>query len=233
MSRSVLLALGLVGCEAIESTEVGTDAIYADFAATSDGSSTHATAFLRLGGGTSNTFVDLEGDDRLTVSSGEQTVEMSEANIGEIYGYDADLDVFAEDSELVFSLERTIDAGAPESSCTLPALFELSAPAADAAFSRDGDPLTISWTPSGEQDAIRILVVGDCFWAATLDVSGDPGSYVVEPGTLVDLDPDNPTACDATITVQRRRSGNLDAGYGEGGSIFGIQARQVGIRSDP
>lgn len=235
-ARPLLVATGLlfaIGCESIESTDILTSAIYADLAATSDGSSTHATATLRSGGATSNTFVNLEGDDILTVTADGQTQEMNEGYLGDIYIYDTDFTLSAQDTEFVFALERTVDAGAPDSRCTLPAPFELTAPEGGAPFSRDLDDLTVSWSPSGEQDMVRVTVSGDCIWDEVVDVQGDPGTVVIPSGTLLSLDEDNPAACDATVLVQRRRVGDLDPGYGQGGSIYGVQARQVEIRTDP
>lgn len=235
-SRPLLVAFGLlftVGCESIDSTDILTSAIYADLAATSDGASTHATATLRSGGATSNTFVNLEGDDVLTVTAEGQTQEMDEGYLGDIYVYDADFALGAADTEFLFALERTVDAGAPDSRCTLPAPFELTAPKGGAPYSRELDDLTVSWTPAGEQDAVRVIVSGDCIWDEVVDVQGDPGTVVIPSGTLLSLDEDNPAACDATVIVQRRRAGTLDAGYGEGGTITGIQARQIEIRTDP
>ena len=75
MARSTPLALALapallVGCEAVSSQDIRTGAIYADVVVESEGAgSADVHAVLRLGGATSNTFVDLEGGDRLTVAT--------------------------------------------------------------------------------------------------------------------------------------------------------------------
>ena len=227
------LALLGVGCESIESTDVSTDAIYADLVATSDGSSTHTTATMRLGGATSNTFVNLEGDDILSVTAGGETQEMQEGYVGDIYIYDADFDLYEADTEFVFSLDRSVDDGAPDSRCSLPEPLDVTAPLGGETFSRELDDLTITWTPSGEQDQIRVIVQGECMWDEVVDVEGDPGTLVITAGTILSLDEDNPAACDASVIVQRRRVGTLDPGYGEGGSIFGVQSREVAFRTDP
>ncbi|RME26760.1 MAG: hypothetical protein D6798_06010 [Deltaproteobacteria bacterium] len=222
-----------VGCESIDSTTVGTDSIYADFAATSDGSQTHTTAVLRVGGATSNTFVNLEGDDVLRVTSGDQTQEMTESYVGDVYVYSADFDLVEADTPFTFSLERSVDAGAPDSTCTLPEPLDVTSPEPDSVFSRSADDLTVSWEPSGEQDPVRIIVQGDCIWRTEIDVDGDPGTTVIAAGTIESISEDDPQACDATLTIQRRRSGDLDPGFGQGGTIFGIQERTIGFRTDP
>lgn len=223
----------LAGCESIESTDVLTSAIYADLSATSDGTSTHALAVLRTGGATSNTFVNLEGDDVLTVTAEGETQELLESYVGDIYAYDADFDLSAQDTEFVFSLDRSVDAGAPDSRCSLPAPFEPTAPAAGEVYSRGQQDLTVSWTPSGEADEMRIVVKGDCLWQHVVAVDGDPGTAVIPAGTLDSLNEDDPQSCDATVTVQRLRFGTLDAAFAQGGTIYGVQAREVTIRSDP
>ena len=55
-----LLLLGLVACESVDSTAVTTAGVYADITAMADGSgSTRTTAILKVGGATSNTYLDL------------------------------------------------------------------------------------------------------------------------------------------------------------------------------
>jgi len=231
--RFLSIAALAAGCTSVDSGSVGTDGIYADLVATSDGGSTHTTATLRVGGATSNTFVNLEGDDALTVSADGTTQTMLESHLGDLYIYSSDFALSAEDTEFQFSLERSIDAGAPDSRCTLPAPFEITAPLDSDTFSRELDPITVSWTPSGTQDTIRISVSGDCLFDDVEDVSGDPGTFEISPGTIASIDESNPTSCDARITVQRRRVGTLDPGFGQGGSIYGVQDRELLLRSDP
>lgn len=221
------------GCESVSSTDVLTSGIYADLSATSDGVQTHTLAVLRTGGATSNTFVNLEGDDILTVTAQGETQELLESYIGDIFAYAADFDLSAADTEFVFALERSIDDGAPDSRCTLPEPFDATSPVADSALSRGQADLTVSWTPAGQADEIRVIVEGDCLWRHVEDVDGDPGTIVIPADTLASIDENNPQACDATVTIQRLRMGALDPAYGEGGTIYGIQAREVPFRSDP
>lgn len=236
MIPALAIALAaLVGCESVESTDVLTSGLYADLSATADGSGTTRTeAVLRVGGGTSNTYLALAGDDTLSAletASGTK-ITLDEHNLGDIYHYWADFDVDAEDSEFVISFERTIDDGAPDSNMTLPAPFDITGPDADANHSRAAD-LTVGWEPSGSADPMAWEIVGECFHAASGTLSGDSGSVVVPAGSLQPFDGEDATSCEATLTVSRARAGNLDPGYGEGGKITGRQVRQIKFRSDP
>lgn len=230
---ALALLLGASACESLPSDEVKTESIWADFTATSDGSTTHTTGVLRVGGATSNTFVDLEGGDTLTVTAGGETKEMLEGYIGDIFVYDADFDVADEDEEFLFAFEREVETSAPESTVTLPAVFEITAPAADTVFSRSADGVTVSWDPSGQDDQVFVSVEGDCIWTKNVAVDGDPGTYTIQPGVIDSLDEENPAACDGRVVVERVRTGSLDPAYGEGGTVRGLQQRSVSVRIDP
>jgi hypothetical protein len=42
-----------------------------------------------------------------------------------------------------------------------------------------------------------------------------------------------PDACEVTLTIIRSRAGQLDRGYGKGGTIQGQQTRSVKLSSTP
>jgi hypothetical protein len=227
-----LLSL-LAACESVDSSDTMTDGIYAAFTATSDGAVTQAQATLRVGGATSNTYVELVDGDILTVTDGVNSETMLPSNIGDYYTYLASFDSIAEDTPFTFAFVRTIDAGAPESTASLPAPFALTAPEADSVFSRADDAITITWDPSASADDMSLTLTGDCIFTHSTTLTGDPGTYVIDAGSLDATDEDNPTSCDAKLTVERRRIGTLDPAFGEGGGIYAAQARTVEIRIDP
>ncbi|MCB9796949.1 MAG: hypothetical protein H6741_30060 [Alphaproteobacteria bacterium] len=233
--RSLLLMspLLLVACESVSSSDVLTSGMYANLSVTADGSGTsRALAILRVGGATSNTYVDLTGDDTLTVTVNEESQEFSRQALGDYIEYIADLDVDAAGTEFTIGLNRTVDEGAPASTMTLPEPFALSGPQEGGTMSRTAD-LTFTWEPSGESDAMSWSLSGDCFFDEVGSLDGDPGTVVVPGGTLESTDEDSPAACDAKFTLTRARTGSLDAGYGEGGKAEGLQERVVEFRSDP
>ncbi|MDP2310763.1 MAG: hypothetical protein Q8P18_32395 [Pseudomonadota bacterium] len=234
LPSSLILLLPLAACESVESKDTLTDGIYADYAAVTEGNGiTRAQATLRVGGGTSNTFVELVGDDVLTVTAGGITETLLSANIGDYFTYLADLDVDAADTSFAFAFTRTVDAGAPQSTVSLPSPFTLTGPAADTVFSRATDPIVVTWGDAGSTDALQVKLTGDCIFDHLVSVDGDPGTVTIEAGTLLPTNEETPEACAVSLVVQRRRDGTLDAGFGEGGVVYAAQTRAVGIRSDP
>lgn len=218
----------LFGCESVSSEDVATDALYAVFEATGEGSNVHATAILKVGGDSATTYVNLEAGDRLVVSADGVDVEMTESNVSDLYIYDADFTGLAAGTELTFRLEREVEDDALDNRCTLPVGLEVTAPEPIEDLSRATDDLDIAWSPSGEADPVRAVISGDCVWDEVVDVQGDPGVAVVTAGTLASLDEDAPTTCPAQVQVQRRRAGTIDPAFGEGGSIT---CQQVGTSS--
>ncbi len=237
MYRSAILFLtlaSLVACEAVDSTDVMTDGVYADISAEAEGDgSTRTSAILRVGGSTSNTFLELVESDSLTASTGEDSQTMIDQSIGDFHAYVAEFDVDAEDTEFVVAFDREVDESAPNTVMSLPAQFDLTGPEEAVTVSRSQEEITISWEPSGSDDEMLWSVTGDCFFDADGGVDGDPGTVTVEAGTLESTDEDEPATCEATLTITRSRVGSLDENYGEGGTAFGRQVRSVDILVSP
>lgn len=232
---SLSLALGvLVACESVESTDVLTSGVYADISATDLGEGAVRTdAVLRVGGGNSNTFLNLVEDDNLTSAHGEDTQSMIEQNLGDYYSYSAqhtDPDLAA---EFVVSFERTLDEGAPATTLTVPDPFDLTGPEADVTFTASQEDIEVTWDGSGSDDDMILLVSGDCFFNQELALDGDTGAAVIEAGTLEWADETEPETCTALITLRRSRAGELDPGYGEGGIAVGRQDRSVSVLVAP
>jgi len=222
----------LLGCASLDSEELLTTGISAEITVTADGSgSSDVTAVLRAGGGLSTTFVDLSSGDELTATLGEETQVLTEVSLAAITSYTTTFDTAPTGEDYIISLDRIEFDSAPNTVVQLPPPFELE-PLAVEDYSRSEDPLTVSWSPSDTTDDMRVTVDGDCFLVHFQELSGDPGTYTIEAGTLEDTGSE-PSNCEATVTVQRRRAGQLDPGYGEGGSAAGLQVREVSIGSAP
>ncbi|MCP4809072.1 MAG: hypothetical protein GY913_13355 [Proteobacteria bacterium] len=232
---SLFLVLGgLVACESVESTDVLTSGVYADITATDLGEGSVVTdAVLRVGGGNSNTFMNLEGDDALTSTHGEDVQNMIEVSLGDLYSYTAEHadPVLADD--FVVGFERTLDEGAPATTLTVPDPFELTAPEADTTFASAQEDITITWEDSGSDDDMILIVTGDCFFNEEVALDGDTGTAVLEAGTLEWADDTEPETCQATLTIRRSRAGDLDPAYGEGGVAVGRQDRSVNVLVEP
>lgn len=222
----------LLGCSDIESEELLTGGLFADIAVKSDGSGTaDVSATLRAGGAFSTTFVELTGDDQLTATYKDETQALSEVQLGSLFSFTTEFDEAEPGVDFIISLDRTLDDGAPSTRIQLPERFEISELGVES-FSRSNDNLTVSWEPSGSNDTMRVTIDGPCFIVFTENLSGDPGTFTLAAGTLEDTG-DTATSCEAEVTIMRRRNGDLDPGYGEGGTAVGVQTRVVALTSDP
>jgi hypothetical protein len=224
--------IALLGCSAIESSDLLTSGMYADVVVTADGEGTSdVTATLRAGGALSTTFVELTGDDVLTATLLEETVEMNEISLGNLNSFVAEFQSAEPGVDYVIALERSLDEGAPNTVIQLPAAFDIDAPTITE-FARSTEDLTVTWTPADSGENMRVTVDGDCFLLRIDELSGDPGTWTLEGGSLEDTGAES-TNCEADITIERRLTGNLDPNYGEGGSATGVQQRTVSIQSTP
>lgn len=233
LAVGAVLAVG-TACASVESDDVLTDGIYANFDAVNTGApQTAATAIFRVGGATSNTFVNLGGDDTVSVAvDGGEAVALTETNLGDLYSYIGSFDAAAAETSFAFALNRTIDAGAPASECSLPAPFAIVTPSAAAVFSRPNDPIIVTWD-GGEADTMEVVLESDCIVTSVNVVSGDPGSFTIEAGGYEVFDDRADESCEATLKVRRVRAGSLDQGFGEGGRVACTQERTVSVRLDP
>lgn len=229
---ALLPALTLAACESVDSEAIRTDAMFADILVEADGSGAATVgATLRVGGVTSNTFVELAGGDELRVQAGDETAVLAGQRFWEAHSYRAELPLDLEDTEYTVTLERTIDTSAPASTVTMPAPFDLAGPGGTA--SRSTDPVTVTWEPAADGDAVIVEVESDCTVHKSFAVQGDPGTFTVEPGDLTAWDSMADRTCAAEISVLRVRVGELDPAYGEGGVIRATQRRVVGVRLAP
>jgi hypothetical protein len=237
MRVSTMLTLALMAlpacAESVGSDDVLTDGMYAELRAEASEDGIRATATLRVGGASSNTYVKLTGSDSLTATAAGETEEMTaQNNGGNVFRYTADLDATAEDTVVVFRFDRSIDDGAPSSRCTLPRPMVIEAPVDGDVFRRADDDLVITWDTSGSNQPIELTVEGACFDDLQVSLEDDPGTYTIQAGTLASAG-DPPSACEATVALSRRNNGTLDPGFGEGGLVVCSQVRTTTFRSDP
>ncbi|MBT3223778.1 MAG: hypothetical protein HN348_32315, partial [Proteobacteria bacterium] len=122
MRTPIILGLALlIGCADVESDDLLTSGMYAhlEVEALGDGTS-RASAVLKAGGVNSNTYVDLTGDDALTAEFEGETQDMTKETVGNYHRYVADFDSDTAGETLTIVFSRTVDAGAPTSTLTLP-----------------------------------------------------------------------------------------------------------------
>lgn len=232
MTKLCLLALLASGCAKTGSSDLLTSGIYADLAARSTGTgTTSVSATLYVGSPSNLNFVELTGDDQLIVSYGGQHKAMAQTELLNIVSHVAEFPTDAEDAAFDIALERSIDAGAPRSTATLPAKLTLAP--APATASRAA-ALTLTWSPAGSADAMAWKATGACIGDAQGAITGDPGTMTIPAGTFVKRAGQGITdSCTVSITVTRSRDGALDTHYGKGGVIVASQDRTVLVMSTP
>jgi len=230
--RSIILIPLLVGCEVVESTDVNSSGIYADLFVMAEGSGTsHASATLRVGGATSNTFVELSGADTLTSwRTDEEPQLMVEQALFDMRSYRADFVDDTPDLDVHISFDRTTDAGAPGSVMSLPLPFELDP--IEASYSRLDDDIVLAWD-NVQSEEMQVFVEGDCIRSLYLPREADTGTWTLDRGVIEPFDAGAEPNCEVTLSVWRSRPGSVDPGYGKGGVAWGHQKRQLTFTSTP
>jgi hypothetical protein len=234
---TVAVSCAVCGCHS-DSTDVLTSGMSADLGVVATGSgSTNAGATIYQGIPERLIFVELRGDDSLVASTGSQSKTLDESNLLGIISYSAQFDgADAEGTPYQIAFHRKLDSGAPASTCTLPAAFSISAPAAGGTFSRAGSDIAVTYSPGGKpEEMVYELGNGsDCLQPVSQRLSGDPGSFTIAKGTLQPKDAAHANAsCQVTLAISRLRPGMLDPGFGKGGTMNCIQTRSVVFQSSP
>ncbi len=232
VTKFCVLALLVSGCAKTESSDLLTSGIYADLSARSTGTGTTTTsATLYVDNPTQLNFVELTGDDQLLASYGGQDKVMNQVELGNIVSHSAEFSTDADGAAFTIKLQRSVDAGAPMSTVTLPAKFTLGTVPATASRAA---PLALSWSPSAYADAMAWKATGGCIGDVQGQITGDPGTMTIPAGMLVKREGQNiADTCMVSITVTRSRPGALDTHYGKGGTVVGSQERTVTMMSTP
>jgi len=225
-----LLGLVAAGCskETTSSTNIKTGGIAAlidVYADTDDTATVHVE--LRVGGSSSNTYVDLEGSDKLTATAGKTTKTLTARDTGI---YEANFSGVCEDTAFSVTLDRPDDTTASDNSGALPAPFTLDDPTPK--LSRADDPLEITWAPADSGDKMQADFDGDCIFHYDHAVP-DTGTYTVAKGTLDSTGGDMPSACDIDLQVQRSRDGSADSAFDPESWFRLHQRRKTSFTSNP
>ncbi|HRI70305.1 MAG TPA: hypothetical protein PK156_39005 [Polyangium sp.] len=223
-----LLMLSACTAETVDSKNIRTGGIVAILMASSTSdSATSVTAALKVGGTGSNTYVDLSGGDRIFAVANDNRVEMEAQGTGT---YQTDFNTAAENTEFIVDLQRETDDDAPLSTGLLPGPFTFQVPTMSTSRMQ---ALTITWSPSGSTDDMTMELNGTCIFNRTIDIPGDTGSHMIEPGTLASVNPDKPETCDITVDMKRSRNGTVDAAFDPDSSFVLEQTRTAKFTSAP
>ncbi|MDF1564876.1 MAG: hypothetical protein P1V51_17670 [Deltaproteobacteria bacterium] len=232
-----LVAISNLACEQVDSEDVLTSGVYANITAEADGDgSTTVSTSLRVGGALSNTFLELGAEESVTATSGGETKTLARRNVLGAISY---VGTFTGDeTDKAFTVAWNRGEGyesAPNTTLSLPAGFEITAPAAGATFSRANDDIVLTWDSSGTtDDMLWEIVTSTCAREMKSNtITGDPGTLTIAAGTLTNIDGHEGETCDTTLVLLRRRLGNLDPAYGEGGWVVGRHVRTVTFSSAP
>lgn len=227
-TRLLLSALLITGCAKTDSMDLLSTGIHAGISAKASGDgTTDVYAVLYVGNPLNLNYVDLTGDDQLIASFGSQEKEMTETTLLNIVSHKASFNSDNEGDQFQVAFERSVDDGAPNSIATLPPKFTLDG--VPSTWSRAAN-LSLSWSPidSTPGHVMGWEVKGECIENESQTLAADIGSLRIEANRIRkrmgEMIADE---CPMTLTVTRSKRGQLDPGYGEGGTINGQQIRTV------
>lgn len=230
---TVLASVAVGGCsrETTSSANIRTPGIAAliDVTATDSTSST-VHVELRVGGSSSNTFVNLESGDKLTASAGDDVKDMrSDDTAGE---YEAEFATAAAGTEFKVMFERDVDEDALGNRGTMPAPFEITG-VPTTTPSRVNDDIVITWDPAESGASMELEVTGTCIFSKTIDVPGDKGTHTIAKGTLESTGGDMPKECDLEVTMTRTATGTFDTVFDDESWFRLHQVRRKSFTSKP
>ena len=219
----LLLLLGPISCEQVDSSNIETNGIYSKIEASANGAgATNIKVRLTLGS-LSNTVLDLSDDDQLIATAGGQSKQLvrDSSIIGDIK-YKTSFNIGnAAGTKFQISLYRNGGINAPNSIARLPEPFNIEMPSPGDGFIRDDD-IVLVWSP-GKASGNKFLaeVSADCGYVRSNTSLPSPvdsaGKITYKASMLIPqtLRPD--ATCVAQITLIRQASGtlhsNLDGGY--------------------
>ncbi|HET9959598.1 MAG TPA: hypothetical protein VFQ61_34135 [Polyangiaceae bacterium] len=224
-----IVALGLFACsEEVESTDVRTSGVYPVITVTADGSgSSRVDIELKVGGSSSNTRLDLEGEDNLTVTVGDETRRITESKNNK---YTTTFDTDAEGTEFIVAFNRGADdKSAPNSRVSLPAPFDLTLGSSE--VSRKDDVLDFTWDKAGGPD-MEWHADGDCIFPES-DTTADDGEASIGAGKLDATSSKENESCEVTLSLTRTAKGTADPAFTEGGAVKALQVRSETFQSLP
>jgi hypothetical protein len=216
-------------------------------------------AQLRQAANNNSGYVTLTGDDLLIASVGQPLASVGDIK-GDLFGglddlsrqyrrmsggngdswwldfdlvapYRASFDGVTVGQTVYVGLYRSDMDDAPYSYAIIPAEFDIATPAADQAFSRAGDAITITWTPVDATADTKITAEQRCpdggfsSWSETQ--TPDSGGATIPAATF-----SGSGTCTLTLLVDRYIPGVVDSHFHDG-QFFAHQKRRVVVATDP
>ncbi|PTY37027.1 hypothetical protein BGP77_07010 [Saccharospirillum sp. MSK14-1] len=230
--------LAVTACTVADSESVLTSGMsaYIDVIARGNGT-TEVVAALAAGDTLNSARIELQGDDRLMASNGEQIRQLSKRHTG-FLSYGTSLNGDSVNRRYTVDFERTVDSST-HSWTYLPEPFDITHPASDVLIEDEGVDLEWEVTHGGQ---LRLKVSMECsnyanqksFRSSVTNISDDGHQYLDLDGLMSAFNqPYFFDVCDVTATLQSHQSGQLDTRFGKGGSIEGIQSRSRHFKFEP
>jgi hypothetical protein len=226
----VVLALTGVACGATTSSRnIRTAGLVAlvDVTAADDQHSVVSTQLV-IGGASSNTYVVLEGGDRLYAEASGERREMNATSDGE---YEAKFN--RAEGDYVVSLTRDVDDQAPKSTGRLPPPFQITSEFGDEPLSRKKDEVALSWTPGNSGSDVTISIEGDCIHREEYSVGGDPGSFTIGRKKITAWKSDTKKKCNVTVEIVHVARGTTDPAFDSDSRFELRQVRRTRFVSGP
>ncbi len=227
------LLSALTGCLSASSSDLSTSDIAAEMFVEADGEMTHVRTVLRNGRPDSHTYVQVDGDDRLSLDDGDRPLLLKENSLGSYVYYTQDVTTQEPGTVFTILFERAADGGAPASTVTLPESFEVPEVEEGASVSRSADPLIVTWDPPSPSWPMQIDLSGACIEKKSARVTEDAGNHIFQPGELVSQDGAEAESCKLTVTLTRSRDGVPDGGWADGSTIASTQIRSYSLTLEP
>lgn len=220
---SALAVPFVVGCTSIDSSDIRTNGVHPDMlvSSSSDGPGSNVVVMLHVGDSLTD-FVELAGEDKLSLTAGDETKDLVEQKVLGTVSYHAPIATQEPGDEIVIQLSRgEEDEDAPASTVTLGAKLTLTSPAPGGASSRANDDIVVSWTSEASGDAVAVDYNGSCIQGGTRAVQSGETSVTLARGSILKREPASsdeavPDECEMAIVVRRTHAGTLDPAFGGG-----------------
>lgn len=226
----LVLGMAAIGCSATTSSRnIRTAGMVAlvDVTSEQEGQSKVHSSIV-IGGANSNTYVVLEGGDRMYAEAGGQHEDMNAVSDGE---YEAKFATSG--GEFVVGLTRDQDPPAPNNKGTMPPPFNITSQFDDTPKSRAKDDVTLTWDPSGSGTDVAIHLSGDCILDVDFSVGGDPGTYTIEKKKIVAWESQKKEKCNVIAAITRTANGTTDPALDSDSRFRLHQVRTVRFVSGP
>lgn len=235
--------ISLIGCAKTDSDNVRIKGIHASIGVAAEGNgNTTVSTTLKVGSGLGGTTLELASSDTLLAYANGITKVMRDNSSFLGASYTTTFPFDDEGTEFRVEFDRSEGTSAPNSVVTLPAPFTITS-TPGATYAKNAI-VSVTWEPAYTTDNMLVD-----YWITCPDSNGDSylATYTVgatdngqrdinvseilnkaSPGIK-----DSSKGCRLEITVIRRRFGELDPHYGEGGSIAAVQKRKISVNIAP